>query len=916
MPFLRLLALAALAVPLAAQDPIPLAGKWRFRLDPQNAGLAAQWQNTLLPAAVRIPATTDQNAVGDRTSGSTPGMLTRAWRYVGPAWYQRDIDIPNAWRNLETDLFLERVLWRSDVWIDGRPAGSRDSTGTPHTYPLGPLSPGRHSLTIRIDNSMIHPIGDRGHLYTEHTQTIWNGMIGRIELQPRSPLRLGLVRLFPNLETRSVTVEAVIPSTGDPAQANLTVSIRDLSTGRELALHSAPVSIPDNVPFRTTVTLRDTPKSWDEFQPALYSAEVTLATRTAFDTRQLTFGFRTIASSNRRLTLNGKKLFLRGNLDNLNFPLTGFPPTDLDSWRSLFRIYKDHGLNAVRFHSWCPPEAAFEAADQMGLYLQVEVLWIDQWMATVHPALGPTAGNPKPLGRNDRTTDAFVRAEMRRILDTYGGHPSFLLFCIGNELGGADFDVLSRWIAGEKRRDPRHFYAASTARAITPSDDYTVTHDIPGIGRSRTHLEPSTDWDYQDTYGRASVPVIAHEIGQWPVYPDWSEIDRYKGVLRARNLEGFREIARRNGIGSMDHELRAASGASSLQVYKDEIESFLRTPDCSGVELLSMQDYSGQGEALVGWLDSFYSSKGLITPAAFRRFYGPTVPLVRFPKYVWLNNESFTAKAEVAHFGPRDILNQRASWRLTGPGGAVVAQGTFAPVSIPIGGLTSLGNISAPLSALTTPARLTLTIQLDGTEFANDWTVAVFPPAASAPAPQGVLVTSDLPAALAALEHGEKVLLIANSLGPKDTTRYAAWLPLYWSATFFPNQNRDTLGAIVRNNHPALAEFPATNYLDWLWYDLCRGARGFVLDSLPESYRPIVQPVSDFHSNHKLGSIFELRTPQNGRLLVSGYDLNVDSTEARQLLRSLTAYMAGPRFAPTQEVQPAFLRRLFETPVP
>jgi hypothetical protein len=329
-----------------------------------------------------------------------------------------------------------------------------------------------------------------------------------------------------------------------------------------------------------------------------------------------------------------------------------------------------------------------------------------------------------------------------------------------------------------------------------------------------------------------------------------------------------------------------------------------------------MQDYSGQGEALVGWLDSFYSSKGLITPAAFRRFYGPTVPLVRFPKYVWLNNESFTAKAEVAHFGPRDILNQRASWRLTGPGGAVVAQGTFAPVSIPIGGLTSLGNISAPLSALTTPARLTLTIQLDGTEFANDWTVAVFPPAASAPAPQGVLVTSDLPAALAALEHGEKVLLIANSLGPKDTTRYAAWLPLYWSATFFPNQNRDTLGAIVRNNHPALAEFPATNYLDWLWYDLCRGARGFVLDSLPESYRPIVQPVSDFHSNHKLGSIFELRTPQNGRLLVSGYDLNVDSTEARQLLRSLTAYMAGPRFAPTQEVQPAFLRRLFETPVP
>jgi len=139
-------------------------------------------------------------------------------------------------------------------------------------------------------------------------------------------------------------------------------------------------------------------------------------------------------------------------------------------------------------------------------------------------------------------------------------------------------------------------------------------------------------------------------------------------------------------------------------------------------------------------------------------------------------------------------------------------------------------------------------------------------------------------------------------------------LPLYWSASFFPEQNRETLGAIVRYDHPALAQFPTEGFLGWQWYSLAAGARGFILDKLPASYRPIVQPVSDFHFNHKLGSIFEARTREGGRLLVCGYNLGDEpnrTPEARLLLKSLIDYAVGTGFNPSQEVSCAFLLELF-----
>ena len=62
--------------------------------------------------------------------------------------------IPERWLDKYVQLHLERVMWTSQVWIDGHLVGTQDSLVAPHMYDLGKLVPGPHSLTIRMEKSL------------------------------------------------------------------------------------------------------------------------------------------------------------------------------------------------------------------------------------------------------------------------------------------------------------------------------------------------------------------------------------------------------------------------------------------------------------------------------------------------------------------------------------------------------------------------------------------------------------------------------------------------------------------------------------------------------------------------------------------------------------------------------------------
>jgi beta-galactosidase len=894
-----------------------LAGSWRFRLDPQDAGEREKWQTTVLPERIKLPGTTDEAGYGTPTTGSDPGTLTRVFKYYGPAWYQRDIIIPRTWQDKEVDLFLERVLWESKVWVDDDYAGTLDSLNTPHRHRLGRLRPGRHRLTVRVSNLMIHPISTWGHCFTEQTQTIWNGVVGRLELQTHDPLSLGLIRVFPKADNSALEVEIEVRNlTGSAQEGELQLGLK--GKGGVVARTRLPFSVPADRPswlLRRLFPLPIAPAAWSEFDGrGLYTLETSLQAGPWRDQRDEPVGFRTISRSGQHIAINGAPAFFRGNLDCVHFPRTGYPPTDPESWRKLFAVYRDYGLNHVRFHSWTPPEAAFTAADELGIYIQCEVVWTQRRLGSDQPGPvdNPAGDLPESFRRAPGIVDDYVRAEMRRVLDAYGNHPSFVLFTIGNELGGSDFKATGEWLREEKARDPRRLYAASTARVITPYCDYNATHAVPGIGWCRDRVDPSNNWDYEAIYAKAPVPIIAHEVGQWPTYPEWKEIKEYRGVLRARNLEGFRALADKNGVRNLDKEFRAASGALALRLYKDEIESHLRTPSCSGFQLLSMQDFSGQGEALVGWLDSFYDPKGLVTAARFRRWCNPVVPLARLSKYVFTASETVTSRLEVANYGPSLLQDRRAFWRLKDEKGKTLHSGSLGTPRLPAGAVSAVGCFEFGLERSPVPGHVRLEAGLEGTSYINDWDLWVFPDRVAGAEPVNVTICETLEGAIPVLAQGGRVLLLAHKLGDKSNAALAAFKPAYWSAAFFPGSQ--TLGALVRPEHPALAGFPTGNHLDWQWHSICQGARGFDLAGLPAGLRPIVQPVSDFHFNRKLASVFECRTGAGGRLLVCGYNLADHLAErpaARQLRHSLLAYMAGPEFAPREQVTTDGLRKLF-----
>jgi hypothetical protein len=594
----------------------------------------------------------------------------------------------------------------------------------------------------------------------------------------------------------------------------------------------------------------------------------------------------------------------------------------VEEWTRVLGTIREHGFNHVRYHTWCPPEAAFEAADRLGLYLAPETpFWVDDW------TVENTPGRPQPLGR-DPDVLAYVRSEIRRISDAYGNHPSFALFTVGNEFGmeGTDWEAVEALLADAKSHDARRLYNASTARRRVPSDDYWTTHST---GRSGTRgVGPaSTDWDFSAAALSADLPVVAHETGQRPVFPDYDRmLPKFTGPLLPLNYVRLRERLLGSGLAGQMVDFLRASARFQIVQYKAEHEGMLRTADFAGYQLLMLNDFTGQSEALVGVLDPFWEPKGIVAVEDVRRWNAPTVPLARFARYLWTTDETLEATVEVVHYGPADLSGATARWSLAlsdaGPSsadraaaerkfpGASIADGELGPVDVPTGGLSRLGAIRVPLAPVASMSPKgegkALTLQVSLGDASNRWPLWVYPPAGDEPSPGEVLVVRAFDGATRkALADGRRVLLLAHGLQNEHAAR-TGFLSVYWSAGWWGNRF-SSLGLLCDPRHPALAGFPNEGHSDWQWHELAEGATTLDLEGAPEGFRPVVQPVTDFHHLRLLSHIFEARVGP-GRIVVTGYDLESDLERrhaARQLRRCLLRYMQGDAFEPPWRLEEA-----------
>ncbi len=924
----------------AANATIDLAGAWHAVLDHEDRGMAERWFAAPLDGDdTQLPGSLRENGLGSIPSPDTkwigavkasewdkpqyapyrtadnfkmPFWLQPTRHYVGPAWFQRTVEIPEAWAGKRIVLRLERPHWHTTVWVDAQSLGACDSLSTAHVYDASEaLTPGRHRLSIRVENSLVPlNVGPNAHSVSDQTQSAWNGIVGQLVLQASAPVWIENVQVYPDITRK--TARLVIQTgnrTGEVAAGTIAFGVRPMLTDQPdspTASVEQHIDVPaEGGEHSVELSLGPSVLLWDEFTPHRYALSATLRSRHGEDRAVETFGMREVTTRGSQIVVNGRPVFLRGTLECCIFPLSGYPPTDVASWKRILEVCRAYGLNHMRFHSWCPPEAAFEAADELGFYFQVE--------CSTWPNSGVSLGAGDPI-------DTWLYREADRILAAYGNHPSFLLLASGNEPAGAERGgkFLGPWVKHYRQKDGRRLVTSAGGWPAIAENAYHVLPQprIQGWGQglgSRINAQPpETTTDYRDFVAKyPDQPVVSHEIGQWCVYPNFDEIPKYTGTLHACNFEVFREFLENAGMLDQARDFLMASGRLQTLCYKEEIESALRTPGFGGFQLLDLHDFPGQGTALVGVVDPFWDPKPYVSPSEYSRFCNSTAPLARLPKRTFTADETLTTALEVSHFGPTDLHGKSVRWSLADASSMQLASGSIAGGVIHTGRLNAIGNISVPLQKVKAPARLKLSVTVQGTAAKNDWDLWVYP-ATVETAAKDVHVAHRLDErALRTLAGGGKVLLLIDPRRVK-TDVALGFSSIFWNTAWTNGQPPHTLGILCDPAHPALAEFPTEYHSNWQWWEIIHDAATMEMDAMPAGLKPIVQVVPNWFAPKRLGLAFEGKVG-GGKLLVCSMDLATDLDRrpvARQMRRSLLGYMNGDRFQPQTTLEIAQVQAL------
>ena len=922
-------------LPLDTRSRIPLEGNWGLQLDTAGAGIAPDWLTKSCTDSLFLPGTTDMGKKGTYNTDMTlTTSLSREYVFEGKALYTKQVDIPEEWDGTSVRLVMERTK-PTTIWIDGKEVGANNDISTAQQYDLSSyLFPGTHTVAILVDNgkqAVPEKVYGSSHAYSASTQTNWNGIIGDFYLESVPLCGIDDIQLYPDVAKKVVTARVTLrnPDKG-VGKGILSFYAEAWNTDKQHKTPVQTIEVDWTKPEQEfELALGDKALLWSEFTPALYRLSVSLKTDQSVDTEQATFGLRDFKAKGRQFTMNGKVTFLRGKHDACVFPLIAHTAMDVETWRHYFQVAKQYGINHYRFHSWCPPEACFEAADIEGIYLQPEL---------------PVWGN---IDIDDTELCDYLLKEGRNLHRAYSNHASFVMFGLGNEMSGEE--GLAMLIQTFKKEDNRHIYSSgsnnylgfkgkqadedyfTTCRVGREDDKQFNTHARASFsfadaydGGYLNHTYPNSEMDFSSANALCDVPIISHETGQFQVYPNYEEIKKYTGVLKPRNFEIFKKRLEEAGMIDQAHDFMMASGKWSALLYRADIEMNLRTPEWGGFQLLDLQDYPGQGSAYVGILDAFMESKGLIAPEEWRHFCSEVVPLFCTEKFCWTNDEALTGEVEIANYSESDLNSKQLSWTLTDSKQQVLDKGVL-PLQVKQGELAKVGTLKPAIASVRKAEKVTLALSIDGTPYRNDYSLWIYPAADKEVAPsEDICVTDDLDAHLKYLTEGGKVLWFPSKDKHKDQTVGGLFQTDYWNYRMFRTicENLDrpvspgTLGILTDPGHPALADFPTEFHTNWQWFPIIKQSYPMILDRLSDDYRPIVQVIDNVERNHKLGLLFEFKVG-NGKLLVCMSDLKAvqDKPEARQFYRSILEYMESSAFAPSYSLSAKDLQDLFTAKV-
>lgn len=963
-----------------------LAGIWRFEIDKEDRGFAEHWEKRRLTQTITLPGCLQAQGYGDAISEDTPwvqSLYDALWyqrgeyayaqengtkvpflsqpprHYTGKAWYQKTIFVPEKSDGFVGRLTLENTKWKTTLWIDGECKGSIVSLCAPHVYETGALSAGEHIVTLCIDNSWQLPYRPDGHGVSDALGATWNGVAGAITLELFN--RVWIERVWVNAQLPKATIKVYLKNETSDTQ-NCIVRVQDIAC-TDISAEMICVLTPGSYICELTLNYPSDTLLWDEFDQGLQNLIVTLSSisnalqgemqssitqlplqskemvsqfpKAVLQTKEVTFGFRRAKVKDGHFVINGRNTYLRGTHFGGDYPLSGIPDCGSAYWDKIMETVKTWGMNFIRCHSYCPPEAAFEAADRAGVYLQIEC---DMWNV-----FAP-----------DAQMNNVLWEETKRILDTFGNHPSFLMLSPSNEPGGDWLMPLTDWVSKCRAYDSRHLYTIQSGWPYPMEPDKITGTDYVYFHRSGFGIQPGgtirgpRGWnggDYRESLKDISYPVICHELGQWCSYPDFDVIDKFTGFLQPGNFEIFRESARAHDVLGQNKEFVYNSGRQQVRMLKEDLEANLRTPYIYGFELLDLHDYLGQGTALVGILDPFWDSKGYVAPNEWRQFCDETVLLARIESYCIdrAKNAAVSIPIEVSHFGRAPLQSVFIQWQLEkqtvtqytyGEHGKTLTQTVFQPPVL-CGTLKqrdyaleknqSAGCICLNMEDIQPDCAYVLRVSMkaNGKLVQNTWPLWIFDSSKLKPVStpdeskaesdthEAVFITSDRFHAETLLNEGKCVLFEL----PYEDTSYdcppVRFNPSFWNSQMGPTWARG-MGMIIKNAHPAFASFPTTADGGWQWQSLIENARGLRVEKLGcDCITNLVQPIDEWNRNDKMSLLFECQVG-TARLMMTSINLEQDTPQAAALKKSILSYMKSDAFEPQGQVSWKQLSSLFE----
>lgn len=850
---------------------IDLSGQWRVKLDAEKQETMPQ----AYPETMMLPGTTSAAGLGMPNPAKETGCLTDAYRFEGAVWFMRTFTAGD-WTGEQTMLTLERTR-KTTVYLDGRPIGHQESLCTPHRYFLPPVHAGEHTLVIRVDNTDYPTRG--GHLTSPDTQSNWNGITGEISLTVAHTLLTDLT-VRPDLRRGCLRVHGHI------------IGAPDGVAGIVL-----PGQMEHLLPYRRGVLdgecpLKGNEAFWDEAHPEIHTISIDLDG----DVYETTFGLRDVRTLGRRLLINGRETFLRGKVDNLLYPKTGYTPTDVASWMTILGIAKEYGINHYRYHTACPPDAAFTAADLLGVYMAPEL-----------PFWGTVAEEGEE-GYDERERD-FLFQEGFRILREYGHHPSFLWLSLGNELWGSK-DVLNRMMRAYREANDTKLYSSGANNYQFVPDVLDEENVFVGVrlGRERlirgsyamcdapqgivqtTAPESVSNYDASivpETLGQSGeagkvqiqygtgvkevdaqsadalipdVPVISHEVGQYVFYPDFSEIPHYTGPLKPRNIEAMRENLERAGLYGEHEAFFRQTGHLAVECYKREIETLLRSREVSGFQLLDLQDYTGQGTALVGVLNAMMENKGLISAEEWREFCAGTVVLGEFASFTGMMGEDIRFDVQISECDPE---KQHTCIRCTLMDGERELYACDVTPGARQGRLTDAVSVTFPaecyrdaMQERITGLTVALTLE-DGTR--NHYPIWLIPPIDIRITREGIEKDGRMVAFVSAEEKADGAAIVVPSAEGQLPAEYCTD---FWCYPMFRSISENmgkpvpvgTMGLSIDTASPLLKRFAQEDYTTPVWYAILQTAH---VQRLPADIHPAVQMIDNTERCARLGILYQ-----------------------------------------------------------